>query len=221
MNIIAINRWNIKNKSGSRFLLNKKYESWSEREMRKEMGFVFQNPEHQFITDTVYDEVGFGMVLNKTPENLLKEKVNQLLERFHLVNHKWSNPFSLSGGQKRRLSVATMLDEVPSVLLFDEPTFGQDAETTEELMEMIESLRKKGTAIVFVTHDMDLVDSFCQRVYVVNQGKLSFQGTPEELWEKKELLVESHLRLPYRVRMEERLPKENKSGVEFIHDYVY
>ena len=192
-------------KKGSLLLLNKKYEEWYEREMRKEMGYVFQNPEHQFITDTVYDEIGFGMKLNHVNQKVIDQNVTLLLERFHLTHHKWSNPFALSGGQKRRLSVATMLEGTPSVLLFDEPTFGQDAQTTEELMQMIQTLQKQGTAIVFVTHDMDLVDKYCERIYVVNRGELSFNGQPEELWERPEMVNEAKLRLPFRVRINQTL----------------
>lgn len=204
-------------KTGNRLLLNKEYEAWSEHEMRKVMGYVFQNPEHQFITDTVYDEIAFGMKLNQVKQDKIEQNVTQLLERFHLTSHKWSNPFALSGGQKRRLSVATMLEDTPSVLLFDEPTFGQDAQTTEELMHMIQTLQKQGTSIVFVTHDMDLVDTYCEKVYVVDGGEVSFRGQPVELWERPEILHQAKLRLPYRVRINQLLenlnPNEDKKGV--------
>lgn len=191
----------LKANTGSRLLLHKKYEMWSENEMRKELGYVFQNPEHQFITDTVYDEVAFSMKLNQVNQEAIDQNVSQLLNRFHLTTHKWSNPFALSGGQKRRLSVATMLEGTPSVLLFDEPTFGQDAKTTEELMQIIQTLQKQGTAIVFVTHDMDLVDKYCHRVCVVSEGELKFNGEPQELWEKLDLIYEANLRLPFRIRI--------------------
>lgn len=210
---------------GSRLLLNKKYEVWPEHEMRKVMGYVFQNPEHQFITDTVYDEIAFGMKLNHVNQDKIEQNVTQLLQRFHLTTHKWSNPFALSGGQKRRLSVATMLEDTPSVLLFDEPTFGQDAQTTEELMQMIQTLQKQGTAIVFVTHDMDLVDKYCEKVYVVNKGEWSFNGQPEELWKRPEIVQEAKLRLPFRVRINQSLenlyPNEKKQGDEQAHAYIH
>jgi energy-coupling factor transport system ATP-binding protein len=212
-------------KTGSRLLLNKKYETWSEHEMRKVMGYVFQNPEHQFITDTVYDEMAFGMKLNRVHQDKIEQNVNQLLERFHLTSHKWSNPFALSGGQKRRLSVATMLEDTPSVLLFDEPTFGQDAQTTEELMQMIQTLKRQGTALVFVTHDIDLVDKYCEKVYVVNGGEVSFNGQPDELWERPEILQEAKLRLPFRVRINQLLenphPNEKRQGVVRAHVNIY
>lgn len=212
-------------KTGSRLLLNKQYEAWSEHEMRKVMGYVFQNPEHQFITDTVYEEIAFGMKINGVNQDKIEQNVNQLLKRFRLTSHKWSNPFALSGGQKRRLSVATMLEDTPSVLLFDEPTFGQDAQTTEELMQMIQTLQRQGTAIVFVTHDMDLVDTYCEKVYVVYGGEVSFSGKPDELWERPEILHHAKLRLPFRVRINRLLenlhPNEKKQGGVRAHANIH
>lgn len=215
----------LKTNTGSRLLLNKKYEVWSENEMRNELGYVFQNPEHQFITDTVYDEVAFSMKLNQVNQEAIDQNVSQLLNRFHLTTHKWSNPFALSGGQKRRLSVATMLEGTPSVLLFDEPTFGQDAKTTEELMQIIQTLQKQGTAIVFVTHDMDLVDKYCHRVCVVSEGELKFNGEPQELWEKLDLIYEANLRLPFRIRINRALESlcnnQGEQGDDQAHAYIH
>ncbi|WP_277673983.1 ABC transporter ATP-binding protein [Piscibacillus halophilus] len=188
---------------GSVTFLNRPLNEWDERELRKRTGFVFQNPEHQFITDTVYDEITFGMKLNEKPEKDFKAVANELLETFHLTHHKWSNPFALSGGQKRRLSVATMLDETPDLLLFDEPTFGQDAHTTLELMKIIINLKRKGTSVVFITHDMDLVDQYADRVIVLNNGRIALDGQPEELWQNDDLLKEARLRKPYRMERKE------------------
>ncbi|WP_416148753.1 ABC transporter ATP-binding protein [Salipaludibacillus sp. HK11] len=180
--------------------LKQPLKQWSEQDLRQKMGFVFQNPEHQFITDTVYDEVAFGMKLNDMDVEKMNGKIDTLLAHFQLLNHQWSNPFSLSGGQKRRLSVATMLDETPELLLFDEPTFGQDAKTTVELMNIIIELKEKGTTIVFVTHDMDLVDQYCERTFVLDGGNIVFHGHPEDLWKKTGLLKQARLRRPYRIR---------------------
>ena len=209
--------------SGKRTFLAKDYESWNESDLRKNMGFVFQNPEHQFITNTVYDELTFGMKLNGKTTKEIRNKVDELLDIFGLESHRWSNPFSLSGGQKRRLSVATMLDETPKLLLFDEPTFGQDAKTTKELMGMIKQLRKNGTAIIFVTHDMDLVDQYCERVIVLEEGEICFEGTPQVLWNDRVTLENAHLQLPYHVQLQDQIAavKEKCKDVhEGEHKYV-
>ncbi|WP_010529565.1 ABC transporter ATP-binding protein [Lentibacillus jeotgali] len=176
---------------------------WQENDLRKRMGFVFQNPEHQFITDTVYEELTFGMKLNGYAEEEMKNTAEGLMEQFYLTEHRHSNPFALSGGQKRRLSVATVLDETPDVLLFDEPTFGQDAATTVELMDYVMGLKAKGKAIIFVTHDMNILDT-ADRVDVLEQGKVAFSGPPDSLWQERKLLSEARLLLPARLRQKQR-----------------
>ncbi|MFD2637916.1 ABC transporter ATP-binding protein [Piscibacillus salipiscarius] len=193
----------LKPERGDMTFLDLPLENWNESELRKRTGFVFQNPEHQFIADTVYDELAFGMRLNGLSENKIKHVVNRLLETFQLTDHKFSNPFSLSGGQKRRLSVATMLDENPDLLLFDEPTFGQDASTTLELMKLITQLKRQGTAVTMVTHDMELVDQYADRVIVLDQGEIALDGKPNDLWKNDNLLKQARLRKPYRIERSE------------------
>ncbi|MFC3039806.1 ABC transporter ATP-binding protein [Virgibacillus xinjiangensis] len=199
-------------KRGDVSMSGRSLEKWEENELRRRLGFVFQNPEHQFITDTVYEELTFGMKLNGCTEEEMERAAAERMEQFHLKSHRHSNPFSLSGGQKRRLSVATVLDETPDILLFDEPTFGQDAATTAELMTYIMDLRRKGTAIVFVTHDMDIVDA-ADRAFVLQHGEMAFAGKPEDLWEKTRLLQEARLTLPSRLR--------NRSRVGERYDLVH
>lgn len=183
----------------------KSLQHWPESNLRQKMGFVFQNPEHQFITDTVYDEIVFGMKLNDYPEEVIRKSSSFLLEQFQLSGRQLQNPFSLSGGQKRRLSVATALDDTPDILLFDEPTFGQDAYTTHRLMEMIFDLIERGIAIVFVTHDMDLA-ALSDHIFVLHDGTIAFSGQPDDLWEQGDLLKKARLCLPYHI--EHHVPRE-------------
>lgn len=203
--------------TGERILSGKDFTMWDESSLRGEVGFVFQNPEHQFITDTVYDELAFAKRLTTNSEEEIDAYVERLLRMFHLKNEKWSNPFALSGGQKRRLSVATMINDDLRLLLFDEPTFGQDEKSTRNLMEMVNELRNKGTAIVFVTHDMDLIDQYCERVYVLHEGAVSFKGTPMELWLEEDFMTEAHLRLPFRVRIENKLAEQRRHQVRSVN----
>jgi energy-coupling factor transport system ATP-binding protein len=110
---------------------------------------VFQEPEHQFVTGRVLDELMFG------PRHLGhgEERVDELLERLRLTHLVDANPYTLSGGEKRRLSVATVLAAHPRVLVLDEPTFGQDANTWAELASFLSELLDDGTSVVSVTHD--------------------------------------------------------------------
>src|SRR5690606_2230657 len=116
---------------------------------------------------------------------------------FRLKHVEQHHPFSLSQGQKRRLSVATMLVDEQSFIILDEPTYGQDANTTEELMNMIEKRIQSGVSALMITHDMELVDKYADYVIVLVDGEVIFQGTPYQLFSgHKENLEKARLQLP-------------------------
>jgi energy-coupling factor transporter ATP-binding protein EcfA2 len=169
---------------------------WNEKELRKEIGFVFQNPEHQFIKDTVYEELAFGLRLQGFTEEEINSKVKQTLEVCKLSGMDSANPFSLSQGQKRRLSVAVMLVDEQKLLILDEPTFGQDAFTSKQLMNLLAEGVKKGRTLVMITHDMELVREHADRVFVLNKGLLFYAGPPHKLWEDQTLVKEARLLPP-------------------------
>jgi energy-coupling factor transport system ATP-binding protein len=124
---------------------------WKAQQLIARIGTVFQEPEHQFVTGRVFDELMFG------PRHLGygEDRVDELLERLRLTELVDANPYTLSGGEKRRLSVATVLAAHPQVLVLDEPTFGQDANTWAELASFLSELLDAGTAVVSVTHDAE------------------------------------------------------------------
>ncbi|MYL48230.1 ATP-binding cassette domain-containing protein [Halobacillus litoralis] len=170
---------------------------WKENEMRQEIGYVFQNPEHQFITDTVYEEVAFSLRHAGMKEAEWTRIVEETLKFCRLDGLENQHPFLLSQGQKRRLSVATMIIEDQSMLFLDEPTFGQDEKSTLDLMSLLKEKHENGTTIVMITHDMELVDKYATRVLVMNEGEISFDGQPEKLWDLPDL-ASHHLELPPR-----------------------
>ncbi len=181
----------------------------SDKELKPEIlsqhiGFVFQNPEHQFITDRVEDEVAFIGKLEKWPEKEITEKVEKLLYDFRLLPLREANPYTLSVGQKRRLSVASMLLKEYKLLLLDEPTFGQDATTTEELLERLEILRQRGTAIIMATHDVELAYRHATKAAVLAEGQLLFSGPPEELFTHTEILKQARLERPLYLEYQHR-----------------
>ncbi len=123
------------------------------RELLTRIGTVFQTPEHQFLTSTVRDELALGPRTLHLAPAAIDERVDELLARLGLHSLAGANPFTLSGGQKRRLSVGAVLATRPGVLVLDEPTFGQDALTWAAVVELIEELRSGGAAVVAATHD--------------------------------------------------------------------
>lgn len=160
---------------------------WKEKDLFQLLGYVFQNPEHQFITDSVYEEIAFGLEHKST--------ALAILEKIGLEKHVNAHPFSLSQGQKRRLSVATMLVHEQELLILDEPTFGQDANTAYEIMKVLD---EKQGAVLMITHDMELVDQYADTVHVLDEGELIFSGTPESLWENQGVVDRARLKLPFR-----------------------
>ena len=159
-----------KQNEGRILLYGKPIESYKKKELYNTIGLVFQNPEEQFVTNTVWDEMMFSLKKVKMNPNEKEEKVKKMLERFHLETEKEKSPFVLSQGQKRRLSVASMLLTDQKILFLDEPTYGQDYENRRELMNDMEMLRNEGVTIIMITHDMHLVKQYATKKVVIANG---------------------------------------------------
>ena len=128
---------------------------WRSRELLSRIGSVFQDPEHQFLAGTVRDELALGPRALDRGRDETSTIADELLGRLRLDHLADANPYTLSGGEKRRLSVATVLATRPQLIILDEPTFGQDRRTWEELLRLLAEIADAGTAIVAVTHDLD------------------------------------------------------------------
>ncbi|WP_404437366.1 ATP-binding cassette domain-containing protein [Microbacterium aerolatum] len=166
------------------------------RDLAARIGFVFQNPEHQFIAHTVFDELAHGLRLRGTPDAEIGERVGEMLARFGLEQKAEVHPFLLSGGEKRRLSVGTALITRPRVLALDEPTFGQDRARADELLRLLEGLRDEGTTIVIVTHDLQLVADHTTHTVILADGRVHASGDTAELFATDGLFESAGLRLP-------------------------
>ncbi|KQQ66640.1 ABC transporter ATP-binding protein [Microbacterium sp. Leaf320] len=168
----------------------------SPRELASRIGFVFQNPEHQFIAHTVFDELAHGLRLRHTPDVEVTERVDSMLARFGLEAKADVHPFLLSGGEKRRLSVGTALITRPQVLALDEPTFGQDRARASELLALLHDLRDEGTTILIVTHDLQLVAEHASHTVVLKDGRVHAADRTDVLFRDETPFVEAGLRLP-------------------------
>jgi energy-coupling factor transport system ATP-binding protein len=166
------------------------------RTLTSRIGFVFQNPEHQFVAHTVFDEVAHGLRLRGLPDTEVRERTEALLERFGLTAKAGTHPFLLSGGQKRRLSVGTALVAGAPVLALDEPTFGQDRARADELLGLLRELNRDGTTILVVTHDMQLVAEYADRMVVMAEGRVLTHGTTTDVFADADLVERAGLRLP-------------------------
>lgn len=170
------------------------------------VGYVFQNPEHQFVTGSVRDELAHGLVVRGIGADEVAVRVDEMLTRFGLEEHADQHPFLLSGGQKRRLSVGTAMICRPNILVLDEPTYGQDRERAAELLGLLDALHADGTTVVLVTHDMQVVADHATRVIVLADGRITADGAPRAVLNDSALLHRCNLRPPPLARATAGLP---------------
>lgn len=171
---------------------------YDRRKLRGTMGLVFQYPEHQLFETTVFADVCFG------PKNLgLDKKETELraYEALKLVGLEdevfYQSPFDLSGGQKRRVAIAGVLAMEPKVLILDEPTAGLDPKGRDEILDCISELhRKKGMTVILVSHSMEDVAKYVERIIVMNKGKVFLDGSPKEVFAHYKELEEIGLAAP-------------------------
>jgi energy-coupling factor transporter ATP-binding protein EcfA2 len=166
------------------------------RRLSRRIGFVFQNPEHQFIAHTVFDELAHGLRLQKLHGDEVRARTTEVLRRFGLEDKADVHPFLLSGGQKRRLSVGTALVAGAPVLALDEPTFGQDRARADELLGLLRGLNDEGTTVLVVTHDMQLVTEYAHRTIVVGDGRIVADAPTPQIFADEALLRSAGLRVP-------------------------
>ncbi len=212
----------IKPPRGKVMVLGRDVVGFKDREVAQLTGYVFQNPEHQFVARTVYDELAFGLRAVKLNELEVKRRVDEAMNEFGLAGMGQRNPFSLSQGQKRRLSVATMLVVGQQVLILDEPTFGQDEENAAALMQRLETLNQKGITIIMITHDLRLVAEYADRVAVMQAGQVSFVGSPAELFSNTAVMQAASLLPPtlYTLSQQVRQRCPNFQTLSSLQGYV-
>lgn len=166
--------------------------------IRKKVGMVFQFPEYQLFEETVEKDIMFGPLNFGQSKEKAKELAQQMISVVGLdeqLLHR--SPFSLSGGQMRRVAIAGILAMEPNILILDEPTVGLDPAGQKSMMDLFRTLTEDyGKTIIIVTHDMNVVAEYTNRVLVMNQGKLVFDGTPVTLFSNQVLLRECNLDLP-------------------------
>ena len=166
--------------------------------IRKKVGMVFQFPEYQLFEETVEKDIMFGPLNFGQSKEKAKELAQQMIRVVGLdeqLLHR--SPFSLSGGQMRRVAIAGILAMEPNILILDEPTVGLDPAGQKSMMDLFRTLTEDyGKTIIIVTHDMNVVAEYTNRVLVMNQGRLVFDGTPVTLFSNQVLLRECNLDLP-------------------------
>lgn len=152
--------------------------------LRRHVGLVFQFPEYQLFEETVEKDVAFGLKNFGVKAEDALAKAHEALAQVGLDESYYKRqPFELSGGERRKVAIAGILAINPDIIIFDEPTVGFDPSSAKDLMNLIVDFHKQGKTIIVITHDMDLVRRYAQRVLLLEKGKLAFDGTPSALFE--------------------------------------
>lgn len=179
-------------------ITNKKYKNL--KSVRKKVGLVFQFAEYQLFEETVLKDIAFGPV-NFKMENP-KEKAKEACKLVGLDDSFYEkSPFRLSGGEMRKVAIAGILASSPEVLILDEPTVGLDPLARKELLNLLKTIHENGKTVIIVTHDMDAVGMLAERVIVLDESSIVYDGKKTEVFKNKEFLEEHSLDLPYSVKI--------------------
>ena len=173
-----------------------KYNHSSLFELRKNVGIVFQDPDTQLFSSSVYQEVSFGAINMKLSNDEVKRRVEKALKDTSISHLRKKPTHFLSYGQKKRVSIADILVMEPEVIIFDEPTACLDPKHTLQIMELFNDVSQKGATVIMSTHDVDIAYSWADYILVMKDGMLAKAGTPEEIFLDDELLNNTDLVKP-------------------------
>ena len=209
----------VDNKKYRKKLVKKPKLKFKLKPLRKYTGLVFQFPEYQLFEEDVLKDIMFA------PKNFLKDneealrKAKEISEIIGISDLLEKSPFSLSGGQMRKVAIAGILAADPEILVLDEPTVGLDPIAKKELLQLLKTLNEKyHKTIIMITHDMDVVSEYIKRVLVLKQGQLMYDGSKEELFKNNELVESCNLGYPSIVSLLKDLKK--KLNID-IDEYQY
>ena len=188
-------------------------------DIRKTVGLVFQYPEYQLFEETVYKDIAYGLKKLKIPESEQKARILEAASRVGLPEEVLGkSPFELSGGQKRRVAMAGVLVMRPEILVLDEPASGLDPHGRDEMFKIIHDLKKGGTTIILVSHNMDEAARNCDRVCAIKDGKIVKIAPPDEFFTNEEEICAAGLDIPVLTRFAgklERAISDEMPGVVF------
>jgi len=178
--------------------------------VRQKVGIVFQNPDDQLFAPTVMEDVAFGPMNIGLSTDEVERRVKEALNKVGMEGFENKAPHHLSGGQKKRVAIAGILAMKPEIMVLDEPTSGLDPRGASQILRLLYQLNKEGMTIVISTHDVDLVPLYAYNVYIISEGKIIKEGSPQEVFEDVKTIRKANLRLPRIAHLMEILEKEDQ-----------
>ncbi len=164
--------------------------------LRKSIGIVFQEPDSQIFSSSVYEEISFGPLNLDLPHEIVRKRVSGALKILDIENLQDKPAHLLSYGQKKRVTIASILAMDPKIIIFDEPTSGLDPAHAAEIISLLDDLHKNGKTIIISTHDMNLAYQWASRIVVLNDGEICGDGKPIDIFNSSSIIRKNKLELP-------------------------
>lgn len=162
----------------------------------RKVGFVFQNPDHQLFSETVEEEIAFALKNFGFEEEAIEKRITWALNLLSLTKYRKTSPFMLSGGERKRVALASVLAWDPQMLILDEPTIGQDYQQKEKLRQFIVQMQTQRKTVIIVTHDVEFVAECNPRVVLMKEGKIVADGKGKNILTNIDVLAQSSIILP-------------------------
>ncbi|MEE1157552.1 MAG: ATP-binding cassette domain-containing protein [Methanobrevibacter sp.] len=177
-------------------------------EIRQKVGIVFQDPNDQLFAPTVKEDVAFGPMNLGLSYEEVEKRVDEALALVGMKKFKDKTPHHLSGGQQKRVASAGIIAMKPEIMILDEPTAGLDPQGVDKVLDILNNLNKEGMTIVISSHDIEMVNGFAEKIFVLNEGEILASGDKNEIFSNKELLKEAHLKAPITTEILYRLKEK-------------
>ena len=198
-------------------LEGKELKDYSTKEIVQKVGFVFQNPFTQIsgVKETVFEEIAFGLENLALDAEHIRKRVEETLKLLRIEELRDKNPYELSGGQRQKVALASIIAMDPEIMVIDEPTSQLDPKGTEEIFEIIDILKKEGKTIILVEHKLELIAEYAEKVMVLDEGEMILSGNTEDVLKNK-ILLEKEIGIPQYAALAYRLMDEGKVQFEEI-----
>ncbi len=198
-------------------LEGKELKDYSAKEIVQKVGFVFQNPFTQIsgVKETVFEEIAFGLENLALDAEHIRKRVEETLKLLRIEELRDKNPYELSGGQRQKVALASIIAMDPEIMVIDEPTSQLDPKGTEEIFEIIDILKKEGKTIILVEHKLELIAEYAEKVMVLDEGEMILSGNTEDVLKNK-ILMEKEIGIPQYAALAYKLMEEGKVQFEEI-----
>ena len=181
--------------------------------VRQKVGIVFQDPNDQLFAPTVKEDVAFGPMNLGLDYEEVEKRITESLEMVGMSGFEEKTPHHLSGGQQKRVAIAGIIAMRPDIMILDEPTAGLDPEGVDKVLDILNNLNEDGISIVISSHDIEMVNQFADKIFVLYNGEIIAQGDKHQIFSDKELLKKAHLKAPVTTEILYKL-KENGLNVD-------